>query len=511
MTKTAKTISARSFLDRRVRASIENNIYRGARQSPTAVVMDRRTRRAALLAALLATVCCDAQLADLLGLGNVARDLTGALADHPLVKASSSITGDIVSSVSDVFSVPILQIARALGVDGSIPVLLDDNLVAHGDFISAEYMGGLGNEDVNLPLSGLIVKYGFPLERYQVHTADGYILSVFRIPRATPAPVVFLMHGLLASADDWVLTGRSSALAYRLADAGYDVWLGNARGNKHSRKHETLSPETASFWDFSWHEIGVHDLPAMIDLALNVSGARALKYVGHSQGTTAFFVMASLRPEYNDKVSLMVALSPVAWMTRTVSPPVRLLAPGQKWLHTFFAAFGLHEFLPDNGIMRVLRTLMCGTNTLAELLCGNALFLVAGFNLDQLNVTNLPVVFGHEPSGASTKQLVHYAQGVLSREFCQFDYGQQENLRRYGRAQPPAYPIERVSTPVSLVYSTADWLAHPDDVDELYARLGNVVDIHRVPHDKFNHLDFILAKDVNVLINDRLINFFSHF
>ncbi|OWR48427.1 lipase 1 precursor [Danaus plexippus plexippus] len=312
------------------------------------------------------------------------------------------------------------------------------------------------------------------------------------------------MHGLLGSADDFVVAGVESGLAYQLSRGGYDVWLGNARGNKHSRRHTHLRPLDSKFWDFTWHEIGVYDLPAMIDYAFEKSGSTTLKYIGHSQGTTSFFVMASERPEYNAKISLMVALSPVAFMSHVRSPIIRLLASEGPLLYTISNGIGINEFLPDNKLVKTLKSLLCSVGVMSEILCNNLLFLIVGFDLEQLNVTNLPVLFGHVPSGSSAKQLAHYGQLIISDEFRKYDYGTHGNLRRYGKTFPPRYNLRRISAPVSLFYSDADWLAHPADVRRLLHELGNVVDVYKIPYKYFNHLDFLFSKDCKILIYERL-------
>ena len=49
--------------------------------------------------------------------------------------------------------------------------------------------------------------------------------------------------------------------------------------------------------------------------------------VAHSQGTTAFFVMASDRPEYQEKVIASFTLAPVTFMTALMDPLIQLSAP----------------------------------------------------------------------------------------------------------------------------------------------------------------------------------------
>lgn len=76
----------------------------------------------------------------------------------------------------------------------------------------------------------------------------------------------------------------------------------------------------------SWHEIGAYDLPAMIDYVLKVTGEQQVFYIGHSQGTTSFFVMGSVRPEYNDKIKLAIALAPIGYMSNMTNPFFQVLS-----------------------------------------------------------------------------------------------------------------------------------------------------------------------------------------
>jgi len=58
-------------------------------------------------------------------------------------------------------------------------------------------------------------------------------------------------------------------LAFLLSNLGYDVWLGNNRGNIYSKDHQTFDYGSKEFEDFSFYEMGTKDLPAMIDYILN--------------------------------------------------------------------------------------------------------------------------------------------------------------------------------------------------------------------------------------------------
>ena len=69
------------------------------------------------------------------------------------------------------------------------------------------------------------------------------------------------------------MNGKNESIGFILADKGYDVWFGNSRGNIHSLKHIKYDHEKdlKEFWDFSFEEIGLYDLPAKIDFIINLT------------------------------------------------------------------------------------------------------------------------------------------------------------------------------------------------------------------------------------------------
>lgn len=134
---------------------------------------------------------------------------------------------------------------------------------------------------------------GFSFESHPVTTEDGYILNVFRITSENTtkgAPVVFLQHGVVDSADCWVMNYADVAPAFQLVRAGYDVWLGNQRGTQHSMGHKTLNPDKdLAYWEFSFTEMGKYDAPAMVDFVRNMTSVDKVTFIGHSQGTSQMF------------------------------------------------------------------------------------------------------------------------------------------------------------------------------------------------------------------------------
>ncbi|CAK1547289.1 unnamed protein product [Leptosia nina] len=317
------------------------------------------------------------------------------------------------------------------------------------------------------------------------------------------------MHGLFCSADDFVTSGVNAGLAYQLAQKGYDVWMGNARGNKHSRSNIYTSPSEKQFWDFSFHEIGFIDLPTMIDFVLEKTQRKTLTYIGHSQGTTAFYVMCSLRPEYNEKVNLMMSLSAVAWLSH-IRSPLRYTAPILEALQALLNVLGIYELLPDSHQIKLYQKAFCNNNLGAFIFCQQLAFIIGGYNIEQTNFEHLSVIYNHFPAGSSVKQFVHYGQLVKSGYFQQYDY-KLLNLQKYGTHTPPSYPVEKITAPIAIFYGKEDLLSELADVKMLTSKLPNLIELYTVEDPNFSHFDFIYARDKGILLFPKIMSLMGNY
>lgn len=139
-----------------------------------------------------------------------------------------------------------------------------------------------------MSIKEVVENEGLKFQEHTVTTKDGYILIVHRVSMDFDAikPPVFLQHGLCSSSENFMLNS-SDSLAFQLANAGYDVWLGNNRGSIYSKNHASLDfDKDCEYFDYSFYEMGKFDAPAQIDHVLKETGFKSLSYIGNSQGTT---------------------------------------------------------------------------------------------------------------------------------------------------------------------------------------------------------------------------------
>ena len=76
---------------------------------------------------------------------------------------------------------------------------------------------------------------------------------------------------------------------------------------------------------YSWHEIEIYDLPTMIHHIIEQTKQEKIFMVTHSHGGTVLFVMATERPEYQEKVIALSALASAVFVSETGNSLIHLL------------------------------------------------------------------------------------------------------------------------------------------------------------------------------------------
>ncbi len=353
-------------------------------------------------------------------------------------------------------------------------------------------------EDAKLEPDQLCEKYGYPYEVHHVTTEDGYILEMWRVKHGASgngdanAKPIFLNHGLLACASTFMAHLPRYALYSFLADNGYDVWLGNNRGNTFSRNHIHLKPDDPKFWDFDFESMALYDIKAQLGYVKEVTGVDKVPYIGHSQGTEQMFLaLAEIEDTIADVALCFGALAPVASLGHILSSTIKNVAK----LHLDLVLSGLHvnEVLPHNWFISGVEEYVCGY---LPVICEDVIWAL--FDLVPLadDMERTAVSYHYYPAGTSLKNLVHYEQAVNSGKFAKYDYGKKENMKRYGQETAPEFDLTKISkVPIGLFIGGEDELADPEDVAWLKEQLPASSIIFEKTYPDFGHSTFNIGKE----------------
>ncbi|KAH9393945.1 Alpha/beta-hydrolase lipase region [Tyrophagus putrescentiae] len=383
-------------------------------------------------------------------------------------------------------------------------------------------------DDERRTFGELILSRGYVLIQHKVVTDDNYIITLDRVvrPGEPKGKPVVLFHGIWCQSsvffvnspeDEEDQSEHGPNLGFALLEAGYDLWLPNARGNGISDEHLNMSTWNTKFWEFSYEHIGLHDIPAVLDFVLTETRQKTVGWVGYSQGGQSLLALLALKPEYADKVHPFIGLAATSYMGNANSvyfiahQPIRFLLealpmpylgsePILNWITQLFCRpeYNLFGLPPDGttGICKVVYDLMFGPN-------------------HNLNQTHVPVFMHFLPKRCSNWQMAHNLQAISSGRWQQFDYDsghiiKTRNKEVYGSDEAPDYPWKNIkkSLKAVMMYGNLDALNQPKDAKKLVDQLkGNGVDISGVQIEgDWNHWDFFGGIGAGKKVYDKVID-----
>ncbi|XP_075230258.1 uncharacterized protein LOC142329474 [Lycorma delicatula] len=367
---------------------------------------------------------------------------------------------------------------------------------------------------INVPViylntTELIKRQGYLFEEYKVITEDGYILLLTRIVTGnlTSYNPVLIIHGFLGTSEQFLLMGHDHGLAPILADNGFDVWLGDQRGNVYSSSHVNYKRNNPKFWDFSIHENGIYDIPAFINKIQKVTKAPQISLIGYSMGGSTFLIAGAEKPRYIAKnVKLSVLLGPFYCPPRAHrSPLLDIVAFNADKVVKSHVKRRLYEFLPRVQTMQRITEILCRPDVAVDF-CLTFVGMVAGDNRKNVNRDMVSLYYSLGLAGTSLKTYQHIAQIYKSGKFRQFDYGINENIYKYGQITPPRYKIENILTPIIIANGKSDVVLDKQTVEKLTRILPNVVLAHEANDPKFNHIDFIHGLSAKDQVFDKILD-----
>ncbi|CAL8131343.1 unnamed protein product [Orchesella dallaii] len=349
---------------------------------------------------------------------------------------------------------------------------------------------------------------GYKVSTHTILSKDGYYSTLYRISGGKRSPSnpgkrsILVFHGFAAAAQSWIIQPGSRNLAFTLADASYDVWLANIRGTTASKNHTHLNADTDSaYWDFGIEQVSTLDLPLMVSLILQETGTDKIYYVCHSAGCEIQLAGLVDVPELNDKIEASFYLAPGGFVGSGYNPIFNLLrligTPLQQLLLKISGGKMSGEPSALLKFLGLSADNICKWSFTRCGICDNFLFALYGADPEQMDYNNFPNIIKKLQDNGPWRIFFHGVQMVKACEFLRYDFGERRNLLEYGSANPPVYNLSSMTVPTYIFYGEGDNFLTPWDMARMKAAIPKqfVKGFYQVDWPKFNHIDFLIAKD----------------
>lgn len=112
----------------------------------------------------------------------------------------------------------------------------------------------------------------------------------------------------------------------------------------------------------------------------------------------------------------------------------------------------------------------------------------------------MPEILAATPSGSSARNAMHLCQGTVN--FRQFDYGEEENRKRYGSSVPPSYNVANIDVPTYIQYGGRDKVIAPSIIEPVSKKFKKGVLKKVIIHEEFDHIDFVASIESRQRVND---------
>ncbi|PRP77187.1 hypothetical protein PROFUN_13373 [Planoprotostelium fungivorum] len=307
------------------------------------------------------------------------------------------------------------------------------------------------------------------------NTSVGNSMSIQRIPKKGALPVI-LQHGLLDTTASWVINSRKTSLGFILADAGYDVWLVNGRGNSYSGE--------PNGWDWTFDDQAL-DLSYIISHVNTVTNTTPI-VVAHSQGaTTSLLALSSNAPP---SIRGLIALGPVTYLHHQTSPLFSIMA--KLRIDVTLSILPSFAFGPTQILLNSALGTLC---KVTPSVCDVTLSGLFG-KTENLNDSRMGVYTAHWPDVTSSHNMAHWIRNARSGDFSY--YGGE------------SVDISRIHTKVAVFVGTRDSLGDPRDA----ARLVQTVKGATVTTvEGYAHMDFVWAENAAELVYPQVLEKLEEF